>query len=80
MANFFERQRKALGVKSQRAMAARIGCSNEAVRQWESDGAVPSTPIKQLAASYQVTENTMEREVMALRRRMEAKTETAAAK
>lgn len=69
--NFFQQRREFIGL-SQRKMATRIGVSNEAVRQWEDDSSVPQTPIAVLATAYQVSETKMEREVMALRRRLEA--------
>jgi transcriptional regulator with XRE-family HTH domain len=72
MPHFFEQQRLKLNL-SQRGMAARLSISNETVRNWEADAAVPTPPIAELATAYEVTEQRMEREVMALRRRIEAK-------
>jgi transcriptional regulator with XRE-family HTH domain len=72
MPNFFEQQRNKLGL-SGRAMAARLGIANQTVNNWENDKVVPAEPIAALAKSYEVSESRMEREVMAQRRRIEAK-------
>ena len=70
--NFFEEQREKLGLTATQ-MAARVPVSSDSVRDWEADGAVPRPPIAALAKAYQVSEQRMEKEVMALRRRLEAK-------
>jgi DNA-binding XRE family transcriptional regulator len=75
--NFFEEQRGKLDL-NRTQIAARVGATAETVRLWEIERNVPSTPIATLAAGYEVTEQRMEREVMALRRRIEAREAAAA--
>lgn len=75
--NFWEKQRsEVLGI-SQRKMAARIGVSNSAISSWEVDQVIPTTPIAELARAYEVNEKIIERELIAQRRRIEAKTAAA---
>jgi DNA-binding XRE family transcriptional regulator len=71
MDNFFKTRRDELKT-TQRAIAIAADVTEKTVANWENDAAVPSTPIATLAAVYDVTETKMEREVMALRRRIEA--------
>jgi DNA-binding XRE family transcriptional regulator len=71
MANFFEARRKRLE-KTQREIALAAGVTEKSVGNWENDRVIPSVPIATLAKVYDVDEKQMEREVMALRRRIEA--------
>ena len=77
--NFFEQQRIRLDLNPTQ-MAARLGITSVTVRSWEMDTNIPRLPIARLATDYEVTEKVMEREVMALRRRVEAKRAPVAAK
>jgi DNA-binding XRE family transcriptional regulator len=70
--NFFGEQRKRLDLNTTQ-MAARVGVTHQTVLLWESDRVEPRVPIATLAAGYEVSESRMEREVMALRRRIEAR-------
>jgi DNA-binding XRE family transcriptional regulator len=74
MENFFRSQREQLDT-TQRALAIAIGVTEKAIANWENDVVVPKTPIAILASVYGVSEQKMEREVMAQRRRIEAKRE-----
>lgn len=78
MPNFFETQRTDVLKFSQRAMAMKLGVANTTVATWEADEAVPGLPVAKLAAEYQVSESRMERELMAMRRRIEARKEKSA--
>lgn len=83
--NFFRARRNELAVKhrqkiSQFDMAVRFkGLTPSSIGSWERDEVVPAVPISKLAQGYEVSESVMEREVMALRRRIEAR-EAAAVK
>lgn len=77
MKHFFEEQRERLGL-TKTEVAARLRTTAETIRQWEADMVVPSRPITSLALAYEVPESRMEKEVMALRRRIEARTPVAA--
>lgn len=72
MPNFFEEQRNRLGL-TRTEIAARLHTTAESVRLWEIDRVVPSPPIAELATGYEVSEARMERQVMAVRRRIEAR-------
>lgn len=76
--NFFEAQRNALNI-SQRQMAKRLDVSNTLISALEQDRRVPRVTVAKLAKAYEVTETRMERELMALRRRIEANWTTASA-
>jgi transcriptional regulator with XRE-family HTH domain len=78
MANFFEDRRERLKL-NRTQIAARLGITAAAVRVWELEQFVPGQSIASLAAAYEVTEKRMADEVMALRQRIEAKRELAAA-
>lgn len=69
---FLEHRRTRLGL-SRTQIAARISTTAEAVRRWEIELVVPSIPISSLASAYEVSEDKMADEVMALRRRIEAR-------
>lgn len=75
--NWFKRRREELGM-TQREMADACGVTEKSVANVENDRVVPSSPIASLAAAYSVAEKVMEREVMALRRRIEAREAAAA--
>lgn len=70
--NFFEERRTTLGL-SRTQIAAIVRTTAEPVRQWEADTSVPRPSIELLATAYRVSEARMEKEVMALRRRIEAR-------
>lgn len=72
MKNFFEEQREKLD-RTRTEQGAKVSASAESVRQWEADMSVPRVPIATLAVGYDVAESRMEKEVMALRRRIEAR-------
>jgi transcriptional regulator with XRE-family HTH domain len=77
--NFFESRREELKL-SQRALADVLGVSNTAVSNWEHDEVVPALEISALAAGYKVSESRIERELIALRRRIEERKSVAAGK
>lgn len=70
--NFFEEQRVKLTLNTTQ-MAARVGVTHQTVRLWEADRVVPRVQIATLAIGYEVAESRMEREVMAMRRRIESR-------
>lgn len=70
--NFFERRRTQLG-RSRTEIAAQLKLTAEAIRLWEKEVQGPKAHISALAVAYDVSEKVMEREVMALRRRIEAR-------
>lgn len=69
---FFEARRTKLKLNPTQ-MAARLGTTAQAIVWWEQDKRVPSLPITALAIAYEVSESQMEKEVMAIRRRIEAR-------
>lgn len=75
---FFRSRRVELGA-TQLAIARDLGLTEKSVANWERETVIPSSPIADLARVYKVSESRMEREVMALRRRIEAR-ELAASK
>jgi transcriptional regulator with XRE-family HTH domain len=78
MANFFEERRARLGL-SLTKLAARLDMTAQAVQRWEAELNYPSKPIRELALAYEVTEQRMADEVIALRMRIERR-EAAAVK
>ncbi len=77
--NFFRDRRLALGL-SLTQMGARAATTAQTVFNWEAGDTVPSATIATLATAYEVAESRMEKEVMAQRRRIEAKREPVSSK
>lgn len=78
MPNFFETHRTDVLKLSQRGMATKLGVANTTVGTWEADELIPTLSVEKLAIGYEVSESRMEKELMAMRRRIEARKEKAA--
>lgn len=70
--NFWRDQRIKLGL-SLTQMAARVDSSAQTVLNWENDETLPSKSSAELAAGYEVSESRIDREFMAMRKRIALK-------
>lgn len=61
---------------SQRGLAEKLRVSNSVISRWEIDDCLPRISISRLATGYETSEQTIERELIRMRKRIEMKVVT----